>query len=645
MPQSEIMQCLINIVAKRAVIPVDHICEKHSFQDLGIDSMLLIDMVESINKQFSIQLSISDYIVVYNTLESIEQYVIANQTSNSAELHIHNENKNKADLVPVASVSHVQGDQDNVGLMEVIQSQRVTMERIFAKQLETIELVNRTLLKKDEPVTGSLSIQQKEAQNSFKPFTHISAEKKQYHPDMQSKVDLFISGFNQKTSKSKQIASQYRAVLADADEIAGFNLFLKEMHYQITVKRASGSRIVDMDNNEYLDIAMGFGALLLGHMPDFLYDALTNEIERGMQLSPKHRLLGSVSEKIKAITGFDRVTYTATGTESVITAVRIARTYTNRHKIVVFTGCYHGHADSTLVTLSHDGSVIPIAPGITQSTVKDTIVLIYNDLSSIDIIEKKASEIACILVEPVQSRRPDIVPIEFLASLRKVSKKHGIVLIFDEIITGFRCHLGGAISHFGIRSDLATYAKAICNGMPMGVVAGDADIMDAMDGGVWQFGDLSYPSKRHTYMGGTFFKHPFSLAAADVILSHLQESGTTLQQTLSQRTHDLCKALNDLFVRYKVGIHCQSFSSLFKFFARSSHINMDLFFALLLGNNVFTWSGRTCFLSTAHTDDDICFIVEAVDKTLAEFVKITNVSVEDELDGFIDGVPDKVFLE
>ncbi len=164
------------------------------------------------------------------------------------------------------------------------------------------------------------------------------------------------------------------------------------------------------------------------------------------------------------------------------------------------------------------------------------IVLDYGNPQSLEILRARGSEIAAVLVEPVQSRRLDLQPREFIRALRAVTQDIGAALIFDEVVTGFRVHPGGAQAYFGVRADLATYGKVIGGGLPIGVVAGDPKYMDALDGGQWQYGDTSFPEVGVTFFAGTFVRHPLVLAAAKAVLLHLKSSGPTLQQRLTERT-------------------------------------------------------------------------------------------------------------
>jgi amino acid adenylation domain-containing protein len=313
-----------------------------------------------------------------------------------------------------------------------------------------------------------------------------------------------------------------------------------------------------------------------------------------------------------------RVSFCNSGTEAVMTALRLARTATGRTKIALFSGSYHGHFDGVLATpQTVDGKLgsVPIAPGVPQNIVEDVLVLDYGNPQSLEVLQAHAHELAAVLVEPVQSRRPDLQPKPFLQKLRQLTTAAGTALILDEVITGFRIHPGGAQAWFDIEADLVTYGKVIGGGMPIGVVAGKATYMNAIDGGLWNYGDASFPQSKKTLFAGTFNKHPLIMATARAVLKHLKEHSPVIQQQLNQRTSQLAETLNTYFKAEAVPIHIVHFGSLFRF---AFSENLDLLFYHLLEKGVYVWEGRNCFLSTAHTEADINYVIQAVKDSVKE---------------------------
>lgn len=426
-------------------------------------------------------------------------------------------------------------------------------------------------------------------------------------------ADLYV----RRTSGSRRLAERYRPVLADSRGAAGFRFSIKEMLYPIVGERSMGSRIWDVDGNEYVDISMGFGVHLFGHGAPFIMDAIDAQIRKGLQIGPQARHAGEVAELLCHLTGHERVTFCNSGTEAVMTAMRLARTVTGRRTIVLFEGSYHGFYDGTLVVRGSgdDRATEPMTPGVMSAVAADLLVLRYEDPESLRAIAAAGDRIAAVLVEPVQSRRPDLQPGAFLRELRRLTERIGALLIFDEVVTGFRCHPGGAMAYFDVKADLATYGKILGGGMPIGAVAGRAACMNPIDGGAWTYGDDSFPSTELTFFASTFGKNPLTIAAAGAVLRRIEEQGPALQQGLDRRTARLAGRLNDLLGGRGVPIRVDHFSSLFRFTFAG---NQDLFFYHLAANGLFVWEGRNFFLSTAHDDDDLERIVGAVERSVTQ---------------------------
>lgn len=241
--------------------------------------------------------------------------------------------------------------------------------------------------------------------------------------------------------------------------------------------------------------------------------------------------------------------------------------------------------------------------------VDDIVVLDYVTPESLVTLEQLLPELAAVLVEPVQSRRPDLQPQAFLQAVRELTKTHGSLLIFDEMITGFRIAAGGAQAWFGIEADLATYGKIVGGGMPIGVVAGRGATLDALDGGFWQYGDDSFPQAETTFVAGTFCKHPLALASAKAVLTAIEHAGQGLYDQLNQQTASFAAEMNAYFAQAEAPISVVHFGSLFRF---SFKQNLDLFFYHLLLQGIYIWEGRNCFFSTAHSTADVEWLKRAI---------------------------------
>ncbi|MEV7597219.1 MupA/Atu3671 family FMN-dependent luciferase-like monooxygenase [Kitasatospora sp. NPDC089797] len=429
-------------------------------------------------------------------------------------------------------------------------------------------------------------------------------------------VDELVARFTARTAASKVVTRRHRRTLADSRAVVGFRSSTKEMLYPLAARRARGSRLEDLDGNTYVDITMGFGVLLFGHDPEFVSEAVREHLSGGLRLGPRGPETGEAAELLAELTGTERVAFANSGTEANAGAIRLARAYTGRDKIVMFEGSYHGHFDHTLGrTLGRgaDRETVPVSSGIPGSAVADLIVLKYGDPQSLQVIEELGDRIAAVLVEPVQSRHPGRQPVDFVRSLRELTARRGIVLLFDQMLTGFRPHLRGAEGFWGVTPDLSTYGKVLGGGYPIGAIAGRADLLDGIDGGHWDYGDDSYPPKDTTFFGGTYIQHPLAMTAAGAVLRHLKEAGPGLQERLNARTDELAATLNGFFEEEEFPLRLAHFGSLFRFEPRA---DVELFFPELLTRGVYVWEWRNFFLSTAHTDGDLEFVVDAVRESL-----------------------------
>src|ERR1700722_16974321 len=301
--------------------------------------------------------------------------------------------------------------------------------------------------------------------------------------------------------------------------------------------------------------------------------------------------------------------------------MRVARTVTGRNKVVFFAGDYHGMFDEVLMKGFTKGGIphsVPAAPGIPWESASNVTVLEYGTAESLEWIRANASSLAAVMVEPVQSRHPHLQPREFLNEIRKITEQSGAALIFDEVVTGFRVHPGGCQALFDIRADLATYGKVLAGGMPIGVLAGKAQFMDALDGGEWKFGDDSYPEVGVTFFAGTFVRHPLTLAAVRAVLQHFKEHGPALQEQLTAHTTGMVKAINEILEQHAIPTRIESFGSIFYFGFPTEERFASLFYYYLRLKGIHVLEGFPCFLTTAHTKSDIQRIIQAFRESAVE---------------------------
>jgi glutamate-1-semialdehyde aminotransferase/acyl carrier protein len=436
-------------------------------------------------------------------------------------------------------------------------------------------------------------------------------------PQQRAWFNDFVQRYTKKTAKSKAFTQENRMPMADPRVVTGFKPQTKELVYQVVVDRSQGCHLWDLDGNEYVDILSGFGSSMFGYMPDFIKEACHKQLDAGIEIGPMHPLAAEVSRLLCELTGHERAAVCNTGSEAVLGAMRMARTVTGRNLIIAFGGSYHGINDEVIIRGSKSKKSYPGAPGILPQQVENMLILDYGTPESLEIIRERCHEAAAVLVEPVQSRRMEFRPVDFLREVRAITKEHGAALIFDEVITGFRMHPGGAQALFGIKADIGTYGKVIGGGMPIGAMIGARPWMDALDGGPWQFGDASVPEAGVTYFAGTFVRHPLTLAAAKAALVHMKEEGPALQERLNDLTEGMVHRVNALFDQYLLPYRWVTFGSAFKTKYDESVDYTELFFLLMRYHGVHVLDFPH-FLTTAHTAADVEHIIATVEKVCVE---------------------------
>lgn len=451
-----------------------------------------------------------------------------------------------------------------------------------------------------------------------KPISHSHAA---LTPAQQQFLNDLIARYCAKTYQSKSFTQKHRRTLADPRVVSGFRPEWKEMVYSIVSSRSKGSKLWDIDGNEYIDLLNGFGPTMFGHSPDFVNRAIQKQMEEGFAIGPQTPLAGHAADLLVEMTGADRVTFCNTGSEAVMAAMRLARTVTGRDRVVFFAGDYHGQFDEVLAKqLRRKGefSVQPAAPGIPRGSLGSITVLDYGTEESLRYIEQHANELAAILIEPVQSRHPNFQPREFLTRVREITRQSGTAFIFDEVVTGFRIHPRGAQGFYGIDADMMTYGKVIGGGMPIGILAGKSAFMDALDGGHWEFGDRSVPEVGVTFFAGTFVRHPLTMAALCATLEHIRNSGETLYNDLNQRADRFVGQLQQLFAASGCGVTVEHCGSVMFFKVPPDARFGGLFYYLLREKGVFILEGFPSYLTTEHSEADLDRVLNAFRQGIAE---------------------------
>lgn len=403
----------------------------------------------------------------------------------------------------------------------------------------------------------------------------------------------------------------------------------KSVHREapIFVKKAKGSKLWDEDGNEYIDYICSWGPMILGHNFKNVIEGVREEIENGSSYGLPTKLEVELAELItKCCPSMDKVRLTTSGTEATMSAVRLARAYTGRNKILKFEGCYHGHSDALLVKsgsgLLTDG--YQDSNGITEGVLKDTLTVPFGDKEKIkEILEK--NNIACLIMEPVPANMGVISSdVEFLKFVREICTVTKTVLIFDEVISGFRLSLGGAQEYFGITPDMTTLGKIIGGGYPVGAFGGKEEIMN-----------LIAPIGR-VYHAGTLSGNPISVRAGLETVGYLYENKETIYKELENKTKYITKNLEKLAKKYNVPVCINRLGSLYTiFFTEKSQVknledaltsnteNFAIYFNTMLDNGIVIPPSQfeAHFISLALTDEDIAKTLEVAEEA---FKNITN---------------------
>ena len=593
-----------------------------SFIELGLDSLTLTQAALQVKQQFKVKLTFRQLMEQYRSFNTLAEFLDASLPAESVAAPA----PPPADFAPLQAPAQGMAPGAGGDLMQQVIAQQM---QLMAQQLAMLRgapatpFVPTPAPAPNAPVAATAPAEEGGAirydvKKAFGAIARIHTQPSELTERQRARLDAFMRRYTERTRKSKAYTVEHRAHLADPRVVNGFRPMTKEITYQVVVERSKGSRLWDLDGNEYVDVLNGFGMNLFGWQPDFVNDAVRRQLDAGYDIGPQHPLAGEVAQLICELTGFDRAGLCNTGSEAVMAAVRIARTVTGRNTVVAFTGSYHGTFDEVLVRAGRGGKGIPAAPGIMSGVFGDIRVLEYGTPEALAFIREHADDLAAVLVEPVQSRRPDFQPREFLQEVRAITERSGTCFIFDEVITGFRSQLGGAQALFGIRADLACYGKVIGGGFPIGVIAGRRDFMDALDGGAWQYGDDSIPTVGVTYFAGTFVRHPLALAAAKASLDHLKRSGPELQNKLNASTAAMAAELSAFCREVGAPLEIKHFASLWRVSWHEDHPLQDLLFAMMRSRGVHILDNFPCFLTTAHSAADIALVVTAFKESVHE---------------------------
>lgn len=618
-----------------------------SFLELGFDSLLLTQAAQGLQTSFGVQIRFRQLLDDLPSVDDVTRHIAElcpqevtkpAAIAPAAPVAPTPATPSAATPVPVATAASATIAQPaGSGLDALMREQLEVMSRLMERQLQALSsqtaasavastapavqpspVPQPPAAVQPLPASTSSAAGSSNASGStgrFKPLIRTGSETltEAQHAHIARLTRLYVG----KTATSKRLADQHRPVLADPRTVSGFSADWKEMVYPIVSARAKGARIWDVDGNAYIDLVNGYGQTAFGHAPDFVVEAVQAQLTDGFAIGPQSPLAHEAAKLFCELTGHARVAFCNTGSEAVMAAMRVARTVTGRDRIVAFSGAYHGQFDEVLVRgVGEQHRSAPAAPGIPAEAVGRMTVLDYGTDESLAWLREHAHELAAVLVEPVQSRRPGYLPVAFLKDLRAITEQAGTALVFDEVVTGFRVHPAGVQALLGIEPDIATYGKVVGGGLPVGLLAGTPRFMDALDGGPWRFGDDSVPEVGVTFFAGTFVRHPLALAATVAVLEHVKEKGPALTEALTRRMQGLVEGLQRAFARVGWDVPIESYGSVAYFEPSRDHRLGSLLHYHLRARGVFIQEHYPCFLTTQHGDAEIAAIIAAFEDSL-----------------------------
>jgi len=380
---------------------------------------------------------------------------------------------------------------------------------------------------------------------------------------------------------------------------------------------ANGSRITSSDHVSYVDYCMGYGSLLLGHANVDILEAVKSQLNIGSLYcipTEKEVILGEMIAQL--IPACEMTRLVNSGMEATMNAIRLARAYSGQNKVIKFEGCYHGAQDYSLVNSDSFGHSTPSSSGIPKEFSSETIVVPFNDLEQLEEVIRKRDDISCVILEPVPANMGLVIPDkEYLTFVRKITREKNIVLIFDEVVTGFRLATGGASEFFGIRPDIVTFSKSVANGFSLAAICGRRELLEQFS----PSGDV--------YQASTYAGNPVAVTAALATISILNRGRDQIYPRMTRTCDSLIDGIQEIARERKIPCKINNISSMYQLFftptevrdmasARSSDLEMfNVLFRALLEKGVFIPPSQfeTCFLSYAHADEDIDKTIEAYD--------------------------------
>ena len=390
----------------------------------------------------------------------------------------------------------------------------------------------------------------------------------------------------------------------------------------IFIKKAKGAYLYDEDNNKYIDFISSWGPMIIGHAHPFILESIKTQVEFGTSYGIPTVLETKIAElAVEMVPNIDKIRFVNSGTEACMSAVRLARGYTNREKVLKFSGCYHGHADSFLIQAGSGASTLgtPNSPGVTKASASNTILVDYNDKEQLkETFKNNGKELAAVILEPIAGNMGCVIPSKgFVELIRELCDDYGVLLIFDEVMTGFRLGPGGAQELLNVKADIITFGKVIGGGLPVGAFAGKEKIMNFLA----PLGPV--------YQAGTLSGNPIAMSAGLAMLTYLNEHND-VYSSLAEKTNYLRLGMEKVLDKTNISYHINSIGSMislhfveepvvdFRTAQKGDNDQFKKYFHGMLNEGIYLPPSayESYFLNDAISYEDLDFTIKAFEKVV-----------------------------
>lgn len=564
-----------------------------SFFELGLDSLILTQFVFSLKKEFGVQISFRQLNDTLNTPKSVLDYLEASLPKPiPSELTISEDKPSDILGNPQSSISQIKQE-----LAEITQQVKEIKNGNGKESFSPRDSSNG--------FNNTLTVESKTEEKYSSSATPAYSENA-LSPVAKHFLETFEQDYFKKTAKSKSKANQLSGKIQNMGFCIGNRtLELYDFSYPILVDRLIGSRVFDLDGNEYLDWANGKGANLFGNSPALVNEALRKQLDSGNGSVS----IGSIADEIKKLISnlcqVEDLVICATESEAKQSAVQLAQSSSSKSLVVKFAG----REEASYQIGTHQSNSINYVSG-------EELILEYGSQKSLEIISQLAEEIAAVWVEPVQFNTLGFLPVEFLKALRSVTDSLGICLILDETTTGFRVHPGGIQQLIGIQSDLVVFGAMDSTGFPISILGGRSKWLDTIG--------KNYNSPKIESLSGVFGNptlHPLALASTKSFLSEIAQRGPAMQLKLAEMTGDLVSKMNESFLRFNCPYQAVNFKSIWKIQPKSKFPYWEILFTKLRQEGIFIWESGFCFMTEAHTSKDIDLTILKLESVLEQLIE------------------------